>query len=561
MNLGLCLNLICGGLVAPCLPASTAGAGETQTYKPTWESLSQKAIPEWMEDAKFGLYTHFGVFSVPAHGGPDYIKNLYGGPEKDVKGTYSYHVRKYGPLNKFGYKDFVPMFKAEKFNADEWVGLMHEAGARFGGILCVHHDGFLLWDSKVNRWNAMDMGPKRDIYGEIAKAVRKYDDMKLLATFHHGRTFGYATGFMAKEGRKPVRTEATKNWDIWNPDYKDFYWNEAIGASAEVFAAQWQAKIREVVDKYNPDCIWFDGLRGAMRGNHPSEKQVREVLAYYLNEAARKGRDVVVCNKHAGGFNFPESFGLRCYENGRDMAPNVGPWFLIDRAIAYPWSYVNDKKYKDGAGYHVRSLVDVVSRGGIFLLSLTPKGDGSIPPEEQEIMRGIGRWLKVNGEAIYGTRPWTVYAEGPTQPRGTKRRKSGQTAEQWDWRKPFTAEDIRYTRSRDGRMLYAIALGWPKGRFSPTALQVDDATGGKVELIGHAGSLSYSVDGKRIRIDVPAKPPCDYAYAFKLSGFKTSITPEAAAARDEALKTLRSELNGAYRSEGRKGNEGKPRKR
>jgi alpha-L-fucosidase len=185
-------------------------------YEPNWESLSTKDLPEWLLDAKFGVYTHWGVYSVPAHGGPDYIKNLYGGPDKGQKGVYDYHIKKYGAIKDFGYKDFIPMFTAPKFNADEWVGLMHEAGARFGGICLVHHDGFLLWDSQHSRWNSKNMGPKRDIYGEIAKAVRKYDDMKLLATFHHGRTFGYVTGFLRGQ---EISQKMRENWDVFDPEY------------------------------------------------------------------------------------------------------------------------------------------------------------------------------------------------------------------------------------------------------------------------------------------------------------------------------------------------------
>ena len=158
---------------------------------------------------------------MPAHRGPDYLGNLYPGSKRDEKGVYSYHTSKYGPLKEFGYKDFIPMFTAPKFNADQWVGLMHEAGAKFGGICLVHHDGFLLWDSKVNRWNSANMGPKRDIYGEIAAAVRKYDDMRLLATFHHARSFGYCTGSMKEAD---VTDEMRKTWDVFDPQYADFYW-------------------------------------------------------------------------------------------------------------------------------------------------------------------------------------------------------------------------------------------------------------------------------------------------------------------------------------------------
>jgi alpha-L-fucosidase len=506
MHLNVYFSTIFIGLIA-----STTVADER--FQPTWESLSRQQIPQWLKDAKFGVYTHWGVYSVPAHGGPDYVRNLYEGAETDKKGVYSYHTEKYGPLKDFGYKDFIPLFTAPKFNAHEWVGLMHEAGAKFGGICLVHHDGFLLWDSRVSRWNSKGMGPKRDIYGEIAQAVRKYGDMKLLATFHHGRTFGYCTGAMKESD---ITDEMRQTWDVFDPVYADFYWNEQTGSPQE-FSDQWKAKITEVVTKYRPDLIWFDGLRTSMRNNHPPESHVLDVLANYFNCAAANNQKVTVCNKHGGEFNFPESFGLRCFENGRDMPTDVGPWFLIDRAIAYPWSYVNGKKYRDGADYHVRSLVDLVSRGGIFLLSLTPKGDGSIPPEEQEIMRGIGRWLKVNGEAIYGTKPWTTYAEGPTVTRGMKRNAKGEEKEQWDWRKQFTPEDIRFTTKGD--TLYAIALAWPEdGKLTVRSLAAGaDLTVGSVHLLGHEGELAWSQSADGLEVTLPAEQPCDYAFSLKIT--------------------------------------------
>jgi len=494
-----------------CLAATcTIGQGD---FEPNWESLSSQEIPEWVKDAKFGVYTHWGLYSVPAHGGPDYVRNLYEGSRTDAKGVFSYHTKKYGPLDKFGYKDFIPMFTAPKFNANEWVGLMHEAGAKFGGICLVHHDGFLLWSSKVNRWNSANMGPKRDVFGEIAAAVRKYDDMKLLATFHHGRSFGYCTGAMKEED---ITDEMRKTWDVFDPQYADFYWNEQTGSPAE-FSKQWKAKITEVIDSYRPDMIWFDGLRTSMRNDHPPESYVQEVIAHYFNNSVAGSQDVTVCNKHGGEFNFPGSVGLRCFENGRDMPTDVGPWFLIDRAIAYPWSYVNNKRYRDGADYHVHSIVDVVSRGGIFLLSLTPKGDGSIPQEEQEIMRGIGRWMKVNGEAIYGTRPWKIYAEGPTVLRIMKKRNNGQVAEQWDWRKQFTPEDIRFTTK--GGVLYAIALAWPEdGRLTVRSLaKSDDVNIGEVTLLGHKGRLRWNQTADGLEVSLPAKQPCQYAFALKIT--------------------------------------------
>ncbi len=503
--------MMSAALIAAASTVSAAFTGD-------WESLSKQPIPEWMKDAKFGIYTHWSVFSVPATGGPDYIKNLYSGPDKDVKGVYSHHVEKYGTLDQFGYKDFVPMFKAEKFNADEWVGLMHESGARFGGILLVHHDGFCLWDSEFTQWDSMEKGPKRDIYGEIAESVRKYDDMKLLATFHHERTFGYATGFMQKS-KTPIETK--KTWDVYDPTYNDFYWNEEAGASGEDFANAWEGKIKEVVDKYSPDCIWFDGIN--TRNGVLSEQRVMDTFAYYFNEAEKKGQEVLICNKHAGDFNFPDEFGFLCYENGREMPYDVEPWFLIDRAIAYPWSYVEGKKYKDGPDYHTRSLIDLVSRGGVFLLSLTPKGDGSIPPEEVAIMKGIGRWMKVNAEAIRATRPWKIFGEGTADLKYIKKSKTGKPLPNWNYRVDFTAQDIRFTQSKDGQTLYATTLDWPENGNVVVKSLADGSEyyPGKinsVEMVGLDEPIKWKRTADGLEITFPKEKPSDWewAYAFRI---------------------------------------------
>ena len=215
---------------------SAAGPGR---FEATWESLQAYECPEWFRDAKFGIYFHWGVYSVPAYGSEWYPRNMYD-PEKP---EFRFHSEEFGDPAEFGYKDFIPEFTAPKFDADEWVGLMHEAGARFGGICLVHHDGFLLWESKVSRWNSKTMGPKRDVYGEIAAAVRSYDGMKLLATFHHARSFGYCTGSMKSSD---ITDEMRRTWDVFDPKYADFYWNEETGTTKE-FSNQWKAKVTEVI--------------------------------------------------------------------------------------------------------------------------------------------------------------------------------------------------------------------------------------------------------------------------------------------------------------------------
>ncbi|MEH6550557.1 MAG: alpha-L-fucosidase [Pseudomonadales bacterium] len=482
-----------------------------ESYSADWESLANKDIPEWVIDAKFGVYTHWGVFSVPAHGGPDYAPNLYS-YKRDIKDTYSYHTEKYGAIEDFGYTDFIDKFTAPEFEASEWVGLMHEAGAKFGGICLVHHDGFLLWDSKVNRWNAGNMGPKKDIYGEIAAEVRKYPDMKLAATFHHGRT----PGWMAKNLPKNPPPEAA-NWDVNNPEFKDFFWDSKDPEAMKEFSRQWQAKVQEVIDTYKPDLIWFDGLRSAMRHDHPPESMVKDVMAYYYNESDKRGQDVVIANKHAGEFNFPEQVGLRSYEGGRDMPEHIPGYYLTDRAIGYPWSYVNNKQYRDGADFHLGFLIDNVARGGIYLLSLTPKGDGSISDGEIEIMQGMGRWLKANGEAIYGTRRYSVYGEG--QHLIYKKLKKGKTIYAWDYR-ILGAQDVRFTQKNNS--LYAISLEMPQSRQLTLATFTTDyqlSTDNKIKRIQLLDSdlpVEWTRDDKGLHLRFPETYTGEFAHTFKI---------------------------------------------
>jgi len=502
-------------LLAGVMIFYTRCTSQVMTYEPTWESLSRDEIPEWVLDAKFGVYTHWGVYSVPAHGGPDYVKNLYDISGEDKKGVIRYHENKYGPRSEIGYTQFIPQFKAEKFKADEWAGLMAEAGAKFGGICLVHHDGFLLWDSEFSRWNAKNMGPGRDIYGEIAEVVRKRG-MKLAATFHHGRTFGY----VIRSNMDKYSAHQKGTWEIFKPELSDFYWNPST-ASVEDFARRWYGKITEVMDKYDPDFIWFDGLRGSINNGATPDSLVRKAFAYYYNKAEQAGKEVIIANKLPASrvFNFPEEFGLLCYENCRDMPEHQDNYWLADRAIGYPWSYVNDKVYKHRADYHVRSLIDMVSRGGIFFLSLTPMGNGAIHEEEQTIMRNIGKWLKANGEAIYNTRRWRVFGEGPAQ-LTEHHQVNGKDKIRWNFNK-LSFRDVRFTRSKDKKYLYAIVLGWPEDRKTVIkALNSGEkiATEGirNITLLDSDEEIRWDRGEEGLTIYFPEKRPNEITYAFRI---------------------------------------------
>ena len=477
---------------------------------PKWEELKKEPIPEWMIDAKFGMYTHWGIYSVPAHGGPDYVKELYAANGKDRKGVKKYHEEKYGSIKDFGYKDFVPMFTAKKFDAKEWVAVMNGGGAKFGGICLAHHDGFCLWDSKYTKWDSKDMGPKKDIYGEIAKEIRK-TDMKLLATLHMARTYGYVFD-------KDHTKEEKATWDIYDNNNSWIYRNKDKEPK-EKFGQEWANKVREVINNYSPDVLWFDGLSGSIKNEEVPQDTIVNIFQDYYKKKGMNGDDVVVCNKLPSSkvWNFPLGFGLRCYENCRDMEVEPEGYWLSDRAISYPWGYVNDKFYKDKAPYQIRSLVDMVSRGGIMLMSLTPRGDGSIDPQAVEIMKGMGAWLKLNGEAIYATRKWKIPAEGPSKMLKYNKRKK---VLRWSFRE-IGVKDIRFTRNKANTKLYAIVLGNPEShdyQIKCLAKGEKIATGkiSKISLVATDEEVKWGQTADGLTIKFPENGVSEIANAFRI---------------------------------------------
>jgi alpha-L-fucosidase len=418
-----------------------------------------------------------------------------------------------------GFTDIIDMFKAEEYDAKEYVDLMIEAGARFGGLGLVHHDGYLMWDSEVSRWNSMDTGPNRDLFGEFVEAARK-TDLKIMGSFHHARSFNYTHKNIDKS---LLTDEQIAKADVFQDEYVDFFFPEDKYPAAQ-FAQDWHDKIVEVSDKYQPDFIWFDGIQ--MQREHSPEHIALSALSHYYETSYARGQEVSVCSKLPAGdvvtqtawFNYPEGVGLRCYENGRDMPADNGGYWLWDRAIAYPWGYIKNKKYSEDANYHVDSLVDIVARGGIFLLSLTPRASGAIPPEEVEIMKGIGEWLKDNGEAIYGTRRWHIPGEDhndvTTWQYNDKRKRIT-----WKYKNVGPAQ-IRFTQAKDGT-LYATVLGRPEdgkvsirnlregSEYRPEAVEA-------VSLLGFDGEVAFERTGEALVIDFPADAAESYAYAFRI---------------------------------------------
>ncbi|MCK4919743.1 MAG: alpha-L-fucosidase [Bacteroidales bacterium] len=477
---------------------------EFPVYEPNWESLNQHEIPEWLLDAKLGLYGHWGVYSVPAFQTEWYGRIMY---DKYTRGekAFNHHIETYGNQADFGYKDFIKDFKAEKFDPDVWADIIVKSGAKYAGITAVHHDGFCLWDSEYTRWDSKDMGPERDLYGELVGAIREADpEMKILTCFHHYRTYGW---FYSKDSALLEQGKA-ENWDIFDPEYSDFYRNPQTELR-EDFMIEWENKIKEVIDNYQPDVIWFDG--GNFRGAE-NEPRTLEVLSYFYNTQSKKGSEVEVVNKKS---NFHPDFGLRNFEKGGNRGVKTDFDWADDLNIANrAWSYTHDINYRT-SNQIIDGFIDRVSRGGGLMLSIAPMADGAIPEEQINILTDLGDWLKINGEGIYGTRRWKIETEGPND----KFMEDGGKKIMWNFKGNTDASDIRFTKK--GNQLFAFILDWPAdGKVVIKSLSSSEkiAENGihNVKLLGYDGALNWQRDEAGLTIDMPQNKIGNYAYGFEI---------------------------------------------
>jgi len=483
-------------------------------YEPIWASLKNHRTPQWLRDGKFGIYTHWGIYSVPACGpnGSWYAHNIYRPGNKQAE----FHKKTYGPVSEFGYKDLIPMFTGEKFNADEWADIVQSSGARFAGPVAEHHDGFPMWDSKVNsRWNSAKMGPKRDVTGELAAAYRARG-LKFMVALHHAEHWWFYphwrqdcdvslpeySGLYGQlhnvEGLPP---EVTSGWQDWTSQDKP----------GKEFHDLWRRKIDELIDGYQPDLIWFDfGIRFLQ------EDYKKRFLADYYNKEAQWQRELAVTYK---GHDFAPGAALVDYELGRMDQLTYYDW-ITDTSIGDQgaWSFVSDAGFKK-ASTLIHNLIDNVSKNGYLLLNVGPRADGSIPEEAKRCLADIGNWLAINGKAIFETEPWVSYGEGPTQMDRT-----GHFSEHQEV--AYTPEDIRFT-CRDN-VLYATFLGWPGDRAiipfnqdksssftTMKRLYPDEIQ--SVRMLGVEQELKWSMTNQGLAIETPDEQPCEHAFAFEIT--------------------------------------------
>lgn len=497
-------------LLAIVLAIASGCTRTGKVYEETWQSLSGHApAPEWYADAKFGIYFHWGVYSVPEFGNEWYPRLMH------IPGNFiqKHHLEVYGDPNDFAYHDFVPMFTGEHFDAAEWVALFKDAGARFVGPVAEHHDGFAMWDSEITPWNSMDKGPHRDILGEIADQARK-NDLKLITTFHHARNLQRYNDPVKYEKEMaipdPNRRFDKSHYPFYentpprteDPELRYLYgnipeaeWNEEV----------WFGKLKEVIDKYSPDIIWFD----AWLDEIPEEYR-QKFCAYYLNHAEREGKEVVIIRKQD---DLPIEFSVENLEKSRKNEMNPVVW-ETDETISFgSWSYTKGLRIKP-VEYLVHELIDIVSKNGVLLLNVSPRYDGTIPDNQREVLHGIGDWLRQNGEGIYGTRPWYTFGEGPTvQPSGEFRNAGAFE------RLRYTNRDIRYTTKKN--TVYAFVLGTvPEGEeILMTAFARGNVPEGmrvsKVVSLGSGKRVDWSLEEEGLKIKAPA-PANEVAEAFKV---------------------------------------------
>jgi alpha-L-fucosidase len=474
-------------------------------YKDDWASLAGHETPQWYKDAKFGIFIHWGVYSVPAFGSEWYPRNMY------IKGTpeFEHHLKTYGPQKEFGYKDFIPMFRAEKFDAEKWMSLFEQAGAKYVMPVAEHHDGFQMYRSDLSDWCAAKMGPKRDVLGELGAAADK-KGIRLCVSSHRAENFWFFGGAGTFDsGIRP---------NTFNEPYgfvsDKFATRDAVEKSSDITYGSpckehldmWLARCCEVVDKYRPSIFYFDWWIQ----NEAFKPYLKKFAAYYYDRAEEWGRGVAI-NYKFDAF----ACGTAVFDIERGQLAGTRPlYWQTDTAIAKnSWGYTENNDFKKPEDI-VCDLIDIVSKNGAMLLNVGPRSDGTITDEDTAVLLGIGRWLRENGESVYSTTFWKTFGEGPTEVR------EGSFTD--TLRRAFTSEDIRYTYRAP--YVYANVLSWPEdGAVSLRSFRSDKSgvffgTVKKVELLGHPeAKITFGRDSEKMTVKTDLHIKTSYPVCLKIT--------------------------------------------
>lgn len=499
-----------------------------QPFAPAWSSLAAYHTPAWFQDAKFGIFLHWGVYSVPAFGNEWYSRNMY------IPGNaaYAHHIATFGPQSTFGYKDFIPLFRAEHFDPGAWVALFARAGARYVVPVAEHCDGFSMYASSINPWNAAAMGPHRDVVGELAHATRARG-LRFGVSSHTaehfwwygaGRTFDSDVRSMsdAPANNLPPTTELygpAAPMALPGPNGAVSYTREPNPSHLEqwqppshAFLDEWLARSTELVDKYHPDFLYFDWWIG-----QPAFKPaLQQFAAYYYDRSAAQHIQPVLTYKEEA---MPANTATLDIERGKLDTLRLLPWQTDTSISIHSWGYVEHDEYRSARSL-IHQLIDTVSKNGNLLLNVGPTSDGRIPDEARTVLLQIGDWLHTNGEAIYNTRPFAVFGEGPTlaAKNSTEKNKDIQT---------YTPQDIRFTtgRTASGELVtYALLLGWPAaGRLTIHTLFAANpylnAPICRIDLLGTSLAPQFTQSADGLHVDLPSAAPAalgDVAFTLRL---------------------------------------------
>ncbi|MFC2124638.1 alpha-L-fucosidase [Bacteroidota bacterium] len=463
---------------------------ESLKYEPSWKSLEQYTYPEWFRDVKLGVFIHWGVYSVPAYGNEWYPRNMYRDEKGNKQKEFAHHHDTWGDQGEFGYKDFIPMFTAENFDANAWIDLFKKAGVKYVVPVAEHHDGFPLYDCSYTNWNAVNMGPKRNVIAEL-KQASEVAGMKFGVSTHRAFNWSYYT---FKEG-----------FDTMDPENVGLY-GTPHGPLEPVsldFLTDWHGRTKEIIDKFHPDVLWFDF--GWHRDEFAPYRPL--VTSYYYNQAEKWGKEVVLQYKD----KVPEGIAVLDVERGKLSNIHPYPWQTDTSIGRKSWGFINNEDNKS-ANEVLDVFIDIVSKNGCLLINVGPKPDGTIPDEQKKVLIEIGKWMDINGEAIYETRPWKIFGEGPT-----RMNEEGGFSEMKNTQE-FSPEDIRFTAK--GEILYAIGLDWPGTSVTIKSLGTNeeyiDKPVNSVSLIGYKETIKFEQTTEGLRIELPSAPPSDHAYVLKI---------------------------------------------
>ena len=507
-------------------------------FKPSWQSLQNYQTPDWFKNAKFGIWAHWGP-QCQAEDGDWYAQRMYIPGHKN----YENHVKRYGHPSEFGFKDIIPLWKAERFDPDKLLALYKKAGAQYFVAMANHHDNFDNWNSKHQPWNSVALGPKQDLIGKWAEASRKVG-LRFGVSIHMSRAWDWFevaqlsddTGPKAGvpyDGNMTKADGKGKWWDGLDP--QDLYAqqhkpnsnprntkspdNKPGDRPSIPYAQKYYNRARDLVDSYQPDLVYFDD-HGLPLKNVDQRLGLSLVAHIYnANMARNQGRNEAVVNLKKLN-EMQQKCVVMDIERGVSSKVEPLPW-QTDTCIGN-WHY--KREIFERHGYRktiqvVQMLVDIVSKNGNLLLSIPVRGDGTIDEDEVAILEGMAAWMEINSEAIYNTRAWTICGEGPSTQEVGEPGEFGHTKDVRS--KPYTAEDFRFTLN-DGH-LYAIALAWPTSGKVIVKTLASNAKGivgevQEVSLLGHSGKLTFARTEAGLEITLPAKKPGDYAFAFKISG-------------------------------------------